>query len=190
MLISPPLSPTPTPEPTLDPVVPAPTPEPTPVPDPVTIPAPNPDPVSGPELPPDPNPITPASPPDIPGATPGIINLGLGLIRTSAKSVNELLVVATDDADGRINGIAPDEAGYSQALLDQAVVVFSTLKTSDSLSDLATSRSLRLPSDSNLQFAIIENGSLDGLRQGSSGKLQLVYEASGDRVPSPLAPCR
>ncbi|MEL7509519.1 MAG: DUF4114 domain-containing protein [Cyanobacteria bacterium J06554_1] len=109
------------------------------------------------------------------------MTISLGLVQTNTDSVNELLVVVADDSQGVINGIAPDEAGYGQALLDKAVVVFSTLKTGQ-LSGLEISRNLALPDNARLQFAIIENGSLDSLRQNGTGELRLAY-ASNDRQP-------
>ncbi|MEO0396635.1 MAG: DUF4114 domain-containing protein [Cyanobacteria bacterium P01_A01_bin.137] len=107
--------------------------------------------------------------------------ISLGLVQGSTDSVNELLVVVVDDSQGVINGIAPNEAGYGQALLDEAVVVFSTLKTGQ-LSGLEISRNLALPDNARLQFAVIKNGSLDSLRQNGIGDLRLAY-ASDDRQP-------
>ena len=95
-------------------------------------------------------------------------------MRGNTESVNELLVVETDDATGRIDGIAPGAAGYDEALLEYAIVVFSTLKT-DQLPDIGVDRTLMFAQDSHLQFALLENGSLDSRRRGGAGALQLVY---------------
>ena len=127
-----------------------------------------------------PEPVTSPTPQE-PNAQPTMVNLGLNLVRGQTDSVNELLVVPTDDAEGHINGIAPDEAGYSEALLEEAMVVFSTLKLGQ-LPGLEVSRSLALPNDSLLQFAIIENGSLDSLRRGGAGEIRLAH-AFDDRRP-------
>ena len=108
----------------------------------------------------------------------------LGLVQGNTDSVNELLVVVVDDSQGVIDGIAPDEAGYEQALLDKAVVVFSTLKTGQ-LSGLEISRNLALPDDAMLQFAVIEDGSLDSLRQSGTGELRLAY--ADDTTLNPVA---
>ena len=109
------------------------------------------------------------------------MTISLGLVQGNTDSVNELLVVVVDDSQGVINGIAPDEAGYEQALLDKAVVVFSTLITGQ-LSGLEISRNLALPNNARLQFAVIKNGSLDSLRQSGSGEVRLAY-ASDDGQP-------
>ena len=106
--------------------------------------------------------------------------IGLSLVQSNTDSVSELIVVATD-AQGRIQEITPDEAGYKQALLDKAIVDFSTLKTGQ-LSGLEISRNLALPNDAMLQFALIKNGSLDSLRQSGIGELQLAYP-SNERQP-------
>jgi len=131
--------------------------------------------------PPASEPETEISPIPSSGSDGQSMTISLGLVQGNTDSVNELLVVVVDDSQGVINGIAPDEAGYEQALLDKAVVVFSTLKTGQ-LSGLEISRNLALPNDARLQFAIIENGSLDSLRQSGTGELRLAY-ASDDGQP-------
>ncbi|MEM1242109.1 MAG: DUF4114 domain-containing protein [Cyanobacteria bacterium P01_H01_bin.26] len=195
-----PITETPDPEPKPEPITETPEPEPiAEIPDPKPIvETPEPAPVgvipdalvSPPDSTPGAQPETVVSSPDaqpktedsptplsIPDEQP--ITIGLGLLEGNTDSVNELIVVVTDDPQGRINGIAPDEAGYEQALLDGAVVVFSTLKTGQ-LSGLEISRTLVLPDDATLQFAVIAAGSLDSLRQGGTGELRLAY---ADRQP-------
>ena len=120
----------------------------------------------------------PVSRPDSSSAN---LNLGLNLVRGRTDSVNELLVVVTDDVEGRIDGISPNEAGYTEALLEKAVVVFSTLKIGQ-LPGVTASRNLTFDQGSNLQFAIIENGSLDSLRQSGEGEVRLAYPFE-DRRP-------
>ena len=131
--------------------------------------------------PPASEPETEISPIPSSGSDGQSMTISLGLVQGNTDSVNELLVVVVDDSQGVINRIAPDEAGYEQALLDKAVVVFSTLTTGQ-LSGLEISRNLALPDNARLQFAIIKNGSLDSLRQSGTGELRLAY-ASDDGQP-------
>ncbi|NJR69960.1 MAG: hypothetical protein HC771_15890, partial [Synechococcales cyanobacterium CRU_2_2] len=97
----------------------------------------------------------------------------ISLTQGNTTSVNELIVIQTDDPQGRINGITPGEAGYNDVLLQQATVVFSTLKLGR-IPDLSPSRTLLLTGNGTLQFAVIENGSLDSLRRGGAGQLRLA----------------
>ena len=172
----------PRPEPEPDPS-PQPEPEPEPTPDPSPQPEPEPEPTPEPEPVPEPTPII-SEPVPAPIPTPtdsARFTLGLNLVQGNTNSVNELLVVETDDATGQIDGIAPGAAGYDEALLEYAVVVFSTLKTGQ-LPEVMANRTLMFAKDSHLQFAMLENGSLDSRRRGGAGVLKLVYPVE-NRLP-------
>lgn len=157
-------------------------------PDPIIIlePEPNPNPNPTPETPtPEPNPA-PETPivPRLEVEPSGLLRLlnipgqqlQINLERQNAISVNEVIVAATDP-NGAINGILPDQPGYEAEFFKQAQVIFSTL-TTPKLSQPKSTRTLELTDQQFLQFAVIQDGSLDEVLRGSSANT-LFTTASG-----------
>ena len=90
---------------------------------------------------------------------------GFGISAVSQKpgsKVNEIGIVAIDDATGKIGGIAPGTAGYLQALLDRAKPIFSTLEGNFFS---PTKREIGLDPSRNYQFFQVQNGSISELQQ-------------------------
>lgn len=106
----------------------------------------------------------------------GQLNVSIDIVNTSQLS--EVVVVSTDET-GRINGIAPEEEGYLDALIAESLSLLSTLEKG-TFEGLDVTRQLALDtgsdtgsSDSFLQFGLITGGTLDSLQQSGIGKLQL-----------------
>ncbi len=98
------------------------------------------------------------------------------LTGVNSSLVNELGLFTVDDAKGTINGIAPGAAGYAQAALDRAKVIFSTLANvpngfnANNLNSL-----LELNSGDNLRFLLVKNSSFDSIRAGNSPMGDIIF---------------
>ncbi|MEH2432867.1 MAG: cadherin-like domain-containing protein, partial [Nostoc sp.] len=94
----------------------------------------------------------------------------------SSNLVNELGVFTVDDAQGNINGIAPGAAGYAQAALDRAKVIFSAIANlpngfnSNNLTHL-----LEFNSDDNLRFYLVKNSTTDAVRTGVTPLTDILF---------------
>jgi hypothetical protein len=88
----------------------------------------------------------------------------------TASEVSEIILIATDDELGSIDGKAPGTDGYRQAALSKATVVFSALEAGE-FADLQLTRTLAVSGGQFLQFAILKGGSLTDLLNGGSGEL-------------------
>ncbi len=91
--------------------------------------------------------------------------------------MNELAIYRTDDAAGLIGGIAPNQAGYRNQALLKAKVIGSSVTTNTSFSDF--SRQLGLDPTGFYGFLLVQNGTVDELRNGSSGTV-LFGSSSGN----------
>ncbi len=94
----------------------------------------------------------------------------------NATAVNEIVAIATDNATGAIGGIAPGEPGYVEAAIAAAQTVFSALQ-GEEFADFNPTRTFAAESGQFLQFAVVQNGSLETLRNGSGGQLLLATPA-------------
>jgi predicted extracellular nuclease len=101
-----------------------------------------------------------------------------------AGLVNEVGVFLVDDDQGRINGIAPGQAGYAQAALARGQVVFSAL-SENSFPSLNFPRNLTFQSGNRFQFFLVQNGSIDSARAGQGGNL-LFSSTAGTTVFDPI----
>ncbi|MEO0708879.1 MAG: cadherin-like domain-containing protein, partial [Cyanobacteria bacterium J06649_5] len=97
--------------------------------------------------------------------------LTLSLESVDSEQVNEIIVAETD-AQGRIDGLAPGQDGYFAALVARSRVVFSTL--TEGFNGLSIDRTLDVLGDTSLQFAVIQGGSLDQVRQGQTHRIRLA----------------
>lgn len=102
--------------------------------------------------------------------------LQVTLTGQSSNLVNELGVFTVDDAQGNINGIAPGAAGYAQAALDRAKVIFSAIANlpngfnSNNLTHL-----LEFNSDDNLRFYLVKNSTTDAVRNGVTPLTDILF---------------
>ena len=101
------------------------------------------------------------------------------LSQSNTDEISEIVVIATDDDQGSIDGNLPGSEGYLQAALQGATTVFSVLEGSDS--SLSSERILDVIGGDFLQFALITGGSLDDLRNGGDGTVTFATgSANGD----------
>jgi glycerophosphoryl diester phosphodiesterase len=99
--------------------------------------------------------------------------LQVDLIGRGSNRTNELAVFVVDDAEGRINGIAPGQAGYTQAALERAQTVFSAVNRGLNSADV--SRLLEFESGDRLRFYVVQNGTTDGVRAGNIPLSSVVF---------------
>ncbi|MEL6902764.1 MAG: DUF4114 domain-containing protein [Cyanobacteria bacterium J06606_4] len=105
-------------------------------------------------------------------------HVSVSVEQATQNEVYEIVVAATDE-DGRINGIAPGEAGYLEALIAESWSVLSTLE-SGTFEDFDVTRSLSLTDDDYFQFAVIQDGTLDSLLENGIGTVHIGMPLSGD----------
>ncbi|MFM6372019.1 MAG: sodium:calcium exchanger, partial [Dolichospermum sp.] len=90
--------------------------------------------------------------------------------------VNELAVFTVDDAQGKINGIAPGETGYTQAALNKSKVIFATLANVPNGFDINNLTSLlEFESGNNLRFLLVKNGTIDSVQNGNTPTSDILF---------------
>jgi hypothetical protein len=82
-------------------------------------------------------------------------------------SVNELGYFLVDDAQGRVNGLLPTDAGYREAAISRAQVLLSGVPNFPGQISNDRQRIVELNSGSNFRFLLVRNNSLDNVRQGN-----------------------
>jgi len=101
------------------------------------------------------------------------------LTERSSNLVNELGVFTVDDAQGKINGIAPGTAGYAQAALERSKVIFSAIANlpngfnTDNLTHL-----LEFNSGDNLRFYLVKNSTTDAVMAGVTPFTDILFSDS------------
>jgi hypothetical protein len=99
----------------------------------------------------------------------GKSKLQVSLTERSSQLVNEIGVFKVDDAQGNINGIAPNATGYTQAALDRSKVVFSAISNNPTGFDPTNLSSLlEFNSGDNLKFYLVRNNSTDVVKSTNS----------------------
>jgi uncharacterized repeat protein (TIGR01451 family) len=112
----------------------------------------------------------------ISGGTAGKPKLQITISDSNPKSVNDFAVFTVDDAQGRINGIAPTETGYTQAALSRAKNVFSAIANLPNGFDPKTlSRFLEFNSGENLRFLLVKNDTLDNVRKKNVSSPSILF---------------
>jgi len=92
--------------------------------------------------------------------------LQISFAESRSSSVNNLAVFTVDDAQGRIDGLAPDAAGSLQAAFSRARDGLSTLTTApEGFDPAATGRSLAFEGGEQIRFLLIQNDTLDTIRK-------------------------
>jgi hypothetical protein len=93
--------------------------------------------------------------------------------------VNELGVFTVDDANGKINGIAPGAEGYTTAALQRSKVVFSSLNNvPNGFNPSSVTRVLELNSNDNLRFYLIKNSTKDAVQAGVTPLSDVIFSNS------------
>ncbi|MDB9457784.1 pre-peptidase C-terminal domain-containing protein, partial [Dolichospermum circinale CS-545/17] len=102
--------------------------------------------------------------------------LQVTLAGRNSNLVNELAVFTVDDAQGKINGIAPGETGYTQAALNKSKVIFSTIANVPNGFDINNLTSLlEFESGNNLRFLLVKNGTIDSVQNGNTPTSDILF---------------
>ncbi|MGB6302036.1 MAG: DUF4114 domain-containing protein, partial [Rivularia sp. (in: cyanobacteria)] len=93
--------------------------------------------------------------------------------------IHEIAIFTTEDEEGTINGINPEDANYKQAALNKARSIFSILPD-DFIAN--PKRIMKGFADQNIGFLLIKNGTVDSARRGrtSLDSVLLGSETQGD----------
>ncbi|MGB3207519.1 MAG: DUF4114 domain-containing protein [Crinalium sp.] len=93
----------------------------------------------------------------------------------SSKLVNELGVFFTDDASGKIDGLAPGSAGYTEAALSRSQTILSAIANNPNgfNSDNLT-RIIEL-NGANLRFYLVKNSTSDNVRKGITATTEVIF---------------
>ena len=100
--------------------------------------------------------------------------LEIKLTGHNSQLVNELALFTVDDDKGTINGIAPGAEGYAEEALERSEVILSAIaNTPNGFDTNNLSRLLELNSGQNFRFLLVQDGTLDAVRNdpNSIGKL-------------------
>lgn len=108
------------------------------------------------------------------------VSIEISISQNLSEQVREVLIFETDSS-GTVEGLVPSDAGYLDAVLSTAQVVFSTLESGE-ITALVPNRTITASSGSVLQFGIIDGGSLDSLRRGTGGVVTLAGISSQSGV--------
>ena len=96
--------------------------------------------------------------------------LSVSVNSQAARELGEVLVIATDNEQGDIDGLAPGSDGYLQAALGRATVLFSAFPAGG-FEGLMPKRTLAVNGGQFLQLATVKDGSLADLLSGEGGEL-------------------
>ena len=91
----------------------------------------------------------------------------------SPDVVNEIGLFTVDDDKGTIDGITPNNSNYTQAAIARSRSIFSTLGNSPNGFDSNLTRTLDLDGGIRFRLLLVQNGTLDGLRNGTVSLSQL-----------------
>ncbi|OUL26792.1 hypothetical protein BV378_12275 [Nostoc sp. RF31YmG] len=102
--------------------------------------------------------------------------LKVTLTEQTSKLVNEIGVFTVDDAQGKIDGIAPGEASYAQAALNRAKVIFSAIANlPNGFNTNNLTHLLEFNSGENLRFYLVRNSTTDAVRAGATPLTDLLF---------------
>ncbi|WP_254446641.1 phytase [Dolichospermum sp. UHCC 0259] len=112
------------------------------------------------------------------------VRLKVSLLSRSSNSINELGVFNVDDAQGNIDGIAPGAAGYNQAAINRAKVVFSAIANlPNGFNSVDSIRLINFNSGDNLKFFLVRNGTIDSVNAGRTSLSNVLFaDASNQKI--------
>jgi hypothetical protein len=96
---------------------------------------------------------------------------------TKPSVVNEIGLFTVDDDKGTIDGIAPNDSNYTQAALARSRSIFSTLVNSPKGFNTNLTRTIDLDAGIRFRLLLVQNGTLDGLRNGTVPLSQLLLSS-------------
>lgn len=88
------------------------------------------------------------------------VNLQVSLQTSTTQQVNELGVFVVDDEEGRVNGLNPGDAGYFNAALSKAQIIFSALPQNP-FPQFNYTRNLSFSGGERLAFFLIRDRTLE-----------------------------
>ncbi|MEQ8753401.1 MAG: DUF4114 domain-containing protein [Coleofasciculus sp. G1-WW12-02] len=91
------------------------------------------------------------------------VQLQFDLTGRDTNWVNEIGIFLVDDESGYINGIAPGEAGYLEAALNQSQVIFSVLP-GNQFPDLSFTRKFGVDGGQEFGFYLVRNSTTDTVK--------------------------
>jgi WD40 repeat protein len=95
--------------------------------------------------------------------------------------VNQLCVFAVDDAEGKIDGIAPGAAGYTQIALQRSKTVFSNIANlPDGVNYDDLKSLLEFESGTNFRFYIVRNSTTNAVLSGQTSLSDVVFANAAD----------
>jgi hypothetical protein len=108
------------------------------------------------------------------------VRLKITLTESNSNFANEFGVFVVDDAEGRINGIAPGENGYQQAALErikiQGQVILSAISNLPNGFDINNiSRLIEFNSGMHLKFYLVQNNTTDVFRTSSGNNINILF---------------
>jgi myo-inositol-hexaphosphate 3-phosphohydrolase len=116
------------------------------------------------------------------------VRLKATFIESNSSFVNELGVFIVDDAEGRINGIAPGTEGYNEAALNrarsQSQTIFSAIANLPNRFETDNlTRLLEFNSGNNLKFFLVKDGTIDSFRAGKISATNIIFaDTSTQRI--------
>ncbi|BAY26625.1 FG-GAP repeat-containing protein [Calothrix sp. NIES-2100] len=105
--------------------------------------------------------------------------LSIKIEGSNSKAANEMGVFVVDDAQGRIDGIAPGAVGYAEVALKRAKIVCSAIANAPNgfnLSDLPSL--LEFNSGANLRFYMIRNSTSYSVLSGQTSLSEVVFSSA------------
>ncbi|MEH2042211.1 putative Ig domain-containing protein, partial [Nostoc sp.] len=104
--------------------------------------------------------------------------LSVKIKSNTSEEVNELGVFVVDDPEGRINGVAPGAANYTELALQRATVLLSSLaKLPNGFNPTDLSRLLEFNSESNLRFYLIRSSTTQAVLSGQTPFSQVLFSS-------------
>ncbi|MEM9807380.1 MAG: DUF4114 domain-containing protein, partial [Cyanobacteria bacterium P01_D01_bin.56] len=98
------------------------------------------------------------------------VNLEFNLVQVSTNV--EVGVFVADDLDGTIDGLAPGDAGYTEAALVRSTVLFSPVPVgADFVSNFSSTSTRSFISGNYLNFFSVSGGTVDSYLNGGSGSV-------------------
>jgi Domain of unknown function (DUF4114)/FG-GAP repeat len=92
------------------------------------------------------------------------VRLKVAIAGSNSPLVNEFGVYTVDDATGKIDGIAPGQAGYARKALERGQVILSTIANApNGFSNSSLNSLLEFPSDSNVRFYLVKNSTTENV---------------------------